>query len=222
VVDRRLPTAGLLVGLLLLALISSGCGGADSGSAGAATTNTTTAAASCPAAWKPGWQHLADRIHAPVYCPSWMPDPLTGRIQGKESFGGVGGYVLSVSPDRSYLASFIWAEPGSGELHINLRGYPGRARIPRCESEDATGTKVVIHHVPCFADPAGTVHEGAIKATMYTVNQDADQWHILMAWHYRGSLYAASMHVAAPLNYTKVVQNLHHLLSTLVLVDPAS
>jgi hypothetical protein len=219
VVDRRLPTAGLFVGLLLLALISSGCGGADSSSAGAATTHVT--AASCPAAWKPGWQHLADRINAPVYCPSWMPDPLTGRIQGKESFGGVGGYVLSVSPDRSYLASFIWAETGSGELHINLRGYPGRARIPRCESEDATGKKVVIHRVPCFADPAGTVHEGAIKATMYTVNQDADQWHILMAWHYRGGLYAASMHVAAPLNYTKVVQNLHHLLSTLVVVDPA-
>jgi hypothetical protein len=209
--------------LLLLAVVAGGCGGADSGSAGAATTTTPkTTAASCPAAWLPGWRRLADRIHAPVYCPSWMPDPLTGRIQGKESFGGVGGYVLSVSRDRSYLASFIWFEAQTGELHINLRGYPGRARVPRCQSEDATGAKVVIHHVPCFADPAGTVREGAITATMYTVNQDADQWHILMAWHYHGSLYAASMHVAAPLNYTKVVQNLHHLLSTLVIVDPAS
>src|SRR5205823_4726907 len=72
----------------------------------------------CPAA--KGWQQLADRVRAPVYCPRWMPDPLNGVIKGQWN------NIYSVSPDRSYLVGFIWFEHGSGELHVNLRGYPGR------------------------------------------------------------------------------------------------
>ena len=58
--------------------------------------------------------------------------------------------------------------------------------------------------VACFADARGTVHERGITATVYTVNQDADLWHVLYAWHYRGGLYSLSEHVALPLTYAKV------------------
>src|SRR5438128_12692550 len=90
------------------------------------TASSAPAARSCPAAWRGGWQALANRIQAPVYCPTWMPDPLDARIGGRYGNGE------SVSRDRSYLISFIWREPGSGEVHVNLRGYPGRTRIPTC------------------------------------------------------------------------------------------
>ncbi len=26
------------------------------------------------------WQRLANRIEAPVYCPGWLPDPLTAQL----------------------------------------------------------------------------------------------------------------------------------------------
>jgi hypothetical protein len=60
-----------------------------------------------------------------------------------------------------------------------------------------------------------------ITATIYTVNQDADQWHILLAWHHRGSLYTVSEHVIKPyLSASLVVKNLDRLLAGLVLVRP--
>src|SRR5256885_483446 len=80
----------------------------------------------CPANAVAGWQRLADRINAPVYCPTWMPNPLDGRI------GGQWTDVDSVSRDRSYLISFLWHEKDSGDVHVNFRGYPGRTRVPTC------------------------------------------------------------------------------------------
>jgi len=52
------------------------------------------------------------------------------------------------------------------------------------------------------------------------VNQDADQWHILLAWKHRGSLYTVSEHVIAPYTYRQVVKNLDRLLAGLVVVRP--
>src|SRR5262249_51272384 len=80
----------------------------------------------CPAKAAAGWQRLADRIHAPVFCPSWMPSPLDARI------GGPWTDVNSVSRDRSYLVSFLWHEKDSGDVHVNFRGYPGRRGMPTC------------------------------------------------------------------------------------------
>jgi hypothetical protein len=118
------------------------------------------------------WQRLANRIHAPVYCPGWMPDPLDGVIGGR------------------------WNT------------------IPRCPAEVGNTT------VPCFADPHGTRHLNGIDATVYTVNQGADQWHVLYAWRRNGSLYALSQHVAPPLTYKKVVADLDRMLRSLVRIEP--
>jgi hypothetical protein len=159
-----------------------------------------------------GWQRLADRIHAPVYCPAWLPDPLDGHI------GGQWNNIDSVGKDRSYLIGFVWQEVGSGELHVNLRGYPGRTRIPTCRRPP--DGKQPARPVACFADPNGTFRTGDIRATLFTVNQDADTWHLLYAWRHGGSLYTISQHVAPPLTYRKVLADLQHELKSLVLVEP--
>jgi hypothetical protein len=216
---KKLTLASLST-LAAVALVTGGCGADTATNSKAAAP--AKAASTCPATWRPGWQQLANRIHAPVYCPAWVPDPLTGQIVGQVSFGGAGGPAVSVSPDRSYLVSLAWAEPQSGEVHVNLRGYPGRIKVPTCIYEDYNHGKIYRKPVPCFSDARGTAQERGITATVYTVNQDADLWHVLYAWHYRGGLYTLSEHVAVPLTYAKVVANLHHMLRDLVLVDPTS
>ncbi len=215
----KLTLASLSI-LAAAALVTAGCGADMSTSSKAAARKP--AAPTCPATWRPGWQQLANRIHAPVYCPAWVPSPLTGQIVGQVSFAGGGGPAVSVSKDRSYLVSLAWAEPQTGEVHVNLRGYPGRTKVPICISQDYNNGKLTSKPVPCFDDARGTVHERGITATVYTVNQDADLWHVLYAWHYRGGLYSVSEHIALPLTYKMVIANLHRMLRDMVLINPTA
>lgn len=199
-----------LAGLLTAAaILCSAC----SGSGSSASAADRAQASSCPAGWLTGWQRLADRIHAPVYCPGWIPSPLTGDIHGQWSTGA------DVSRDRSYLVGFIWVEH-SDEVHVNLRGYPGRTAVPRCLDTEQAGKKTVTTTVPCFADPKWTKRIDGTKVTLYTVNRDADQWHLLLAWRHHGSLYAVSEHVAPPFGYNRVLRNLRHMFHRLVLLKP--
>jgi hypothetical protein len=196
---------GVVVGALVavLAVVAAGC--SSGGKPHAAVADASGSA--CPKAWASGWAKLANRVRAEVYCPRWMPDPLTGRI------GGPWNNIDSVGRDRSYLIGFVWQEQ-NGEKHVNFRGYPGRTRIPTCIGEDNRS------RVPCFSDPAGRKRVGGIDATLYTVNHGADQWHLLYAWRHDGSLYTVSQHVAPPLSYRQVRQNLVRILRSLVLVRP--
>lgn len=193
------------IALVAAAVALSGCGGKAEAA--------KPAAPHCSGAARAGWQKLADRIHAPVFCPAWLPDPLTGVIGSRDNNIG------SVDKDRSYLMSWVWQETGAGaaggELHVNLRGYPGVTKIPTCRNAD-TGGKV-----PCFADARGTRRVGPIVATLYSVNQDADQWHIAYAWRHGGSLYTLSEHLAPPLTYRHVVRYLDRELRSLELINPA-
>ncbi|HZC31215.1 MAG TPA: hypothetical protein VE261_06815, partial [Gaiellaceae bacterium] len=162
------------------------------------------AKASCPGPWRTGWQKLAAKVDAPVYCPTWMPNPLDAQI------GGQYEDIYSIGKDRSYLVSFLaHGDLGSGDVHVNFRGYPGRTTIPNCQTIALEGSKTIRGTTPCFADPAGFAKAPGIKATIYRVNQDADQWHILLAWRYRGSLYTVSEHVIPPYDSARrVTQNL--------------
>ena len=164
----------------------------------------------CPAAWRGGWQTLANRIQAPVYCPTWMPNPLDARI------GGQYQDIYSVGKDKSYLVSFLeHGDLGSGDVHVNFRGYPGNTAIPKCPAPVGRGK------VACFSEPVGRLSANGIRATVYQVNQGADQWHILLAWKFNRSLYTVSEHVIAPYRFsTQVKRNLSRLLSALVLVKP--
>ena len=201
------------LGVLALSLLGlAGCGGNHS--ALLVVKLQASSPLHCPAKARAGWQRLANRIHAPVYCPTWMPDPLDGVI------GSQWNNINEVSRDRSYLLSWVWQETGlgvaGGEKHVNLRGYPDRTQIPKCVNADSK-QRVLI---PCFNDPGGKVREAGVTATVYNVNQDADQWHVLYAWRYAGSLYTVSEHVAPPFTYRKVRSTLDRILRGLVLVQP--
>src|SRR6478672_13962388 len=109
-----------------------------------------SAKSGCPAAWRSGWQTLANRVQAPVYCPTWMPNPLDAKI------GGQYIDIHSIGKDRSYLVSFLeHGDLGSGDVHVNFRGYPGHTAVPRCTTVIPNGTKTIRGKTACFADAAG-------------------------------------------------------------------
>lgn len=203
---RKLAVIAALLGACALL---AGCGGSKK----SAPPPQKPAVPVC--AHPAGWQKLATRIHAVVYCPGWLPDPLSGQI------GAVDNNINSVSKDRSYLESWVWQDVDlggtSGELHVNLRGYPGVDAVPNCTT-GGIGSRTV----KCFANPIGTYEANGIKATIDTVNQDADEWHIAMVWKANGGLYTISEHVAPPLSADKVVRYLKKEISNLVVIRPAS
>ena len=195
---------------------AAGCGGGGSSSAAEAAQAKPPA---CSKAARGSWQKLANRIHAPVYCPAWLPNPLVGRWSGSPFNGH------EVDPNRSYLVKFLWFDAGlpggPSEVHVNLRGWPGNPRIPTCDQTLTVGGKTIEKPSPCFSDPKPRKrHFGKIVATLYTANQGADQWHLLYAWHRNGSLYSLSEHVADPYTYRQVLFNLDRMMRALVLVEP--
>lgn len=204
VIDRL--RAACTFALAVPALAAAGCSGQEPGGAGTANPAPAPAKiAECPADLEAGWQKLADRIEAPVYCPSWLPDPLTGEL------GGEWHATDSVKRDGSYLMGFIWYERAAAEVHVNLRAYPGRTEIPTCNGR------------PCFSDSQGTKHVGDFDVEVFTVNRGADTWHVLYAWERDGSLYTVSQHVVPELGlpYGRVVANLDRIVKGLELVEPA-
>jgi hypothetical protein len=197
----------VVLGLVAAALVASGC--SESKRAAAAPAG----AERCPAAWKTGWQRLANRVGAPVYCPGWMPAPLDAKIGGEWKDG------LVVGRDHSYAVSFL-SHDASGDVHVIFRGYPGRTRIPTCVEHQLVNGKLRKRKLPCFADPHGRRRVRGLTVTLYTVNQDWDQWHLLYAWRRSGSLYSVSEHVIRPLGYRQVLANLDRLVRSLALVRP--
>jgi hypothetical protein len=206
--------AAALAALLLAVPTAAACGSQAASSPSPAASQP----AACPADWVSGWRQLADRVKAPVYCPRWVPSPLTPKLG--EQYAGQGSTAVTVGKDGSYLVSLIWSD-ASGEVHVNFGGYLHRTSIPRCDDVQTANGDTVRTKVPCFSDASGTFKAGGITATLYTVNRGPDQWHLLYAWKYRGSLYTVSQHVAAPLTYPQVSADLKRMVRDLVLLDPA-
>jgi hypothetical protein len=203
-----------------LALVSVGCGDGDYSSSGSTRAASAAAGAACPKAWKAGWQRLADEVGAPVFCPTWMPSEVDAKIGGRFKNG------RWVDADKSYLVSFLWLDQDAGvarEVHVNFRGYPGRTAIPTCETTRTVKGKTVRKPIACFSDPQPKKRRlGNITATVYTVNQGIDEWHVLYAWKRDGSLYTVSQHVASPYSYRQVVENLDRMTKGLVLLQPTA
>jgi hypothetical protein len=201
----------------LAALALAGYGGSP---AKRVSASASAGKPACPKASAPGWKRLANEINALVYCPAWMPRPLDAVIGGRYANG------RSVDKDRSYLISFVWLDRDEsriiGEVHVNLRGYPGRTSLPVCDELLRIKGRLTHRAIPCFADARGTRHVGAIRATVYTANQGADAWHVLYAWRQNGSLYSISEHVAPPYSFTQVVRNLDRMLRNLVAIKPSA
>jgi hypothetical protein len=200
--------------IVLLALVSAGCSMGDDGVE--ETASARQQSAGCPAAWEPGWQKLADDVGMRVYCPSWMPSPIDAEIGGQWNSDG----AIVDDKDKSYLAGFLWHEAGSGDVHVNFRGYPGKTAIPQCLDTQTSGGKTRRRSVPCFSDRQGTREVGGKTVTVYTVSRDADQWHVTYTWKENGSLYAVSEHVAPPLTFRRVLQNLDRIVGGLEGIEP--
>jgi len=199
---KRIVPGILVLGAVLLV---SGFGGAGAG-------GESTKASACPKAWRAGWQLLADRIQAPVYCPSWLPAPLTGEIGGPYA-------ALSLDADRSYLVTFLDQHEGL-EMHVTMRGYPGQTEVPVCRHVELVRGKKIEKQVPCFAGRRGTKRVPGITAVVYTVNQDADEGHVLYAWRYRDSLYTLAHHAEHSLTRRVAVWNLDRMLRSFARVEP--
>ena len=203
----------MILVLFAAVVASAGCSESESSSAQGAQPKPAV----CPKAQLVSWQKLANEIEAAVYCPSWLPFPLVGRFGGRY-FNG-----RHVDSDRSYLVSFVWFESGGSvvqEVHVNLRGYPGRTRIPTCEDTFTEGGQTVRKKIPCFSDRQGRKRLGRTAVTVYTANQGADMWHVLYAWRRNGSLYTLSEHVAPPYTYAQVISHLDRMVRRLELVEP--
>ena len=74
--------------------------------------------------------------------------------------------------------------------------------------------------MPCLASLHGDCSANGISATMDTVNQDADRWHVALVWLRQGSLSSLSERVAAPLTFSEVITLLKQQLRSLVVVGP--
>jgi hypothetical protein len=203
--------------VVLLVVCVAALAGCSYGNKTEDTAAAKSQARGCPAAWKAGWQRLANRVDVPVYCPNWMPSPLDASIGGQWNSDGP-----IVDKDRSYLVGFLWHEAGSGDVHINFRGYPGRTTVPQCIDVQTTGGKTRRREVPCFSDPRGTRRIGDKDVTVYTVSRDADQWHVTYLWRRNGTLYTVSEHVAPPLTFRRVTANLDQLVGGLELIRPTA
>jgi hypothetical protein len=163
----------------------------------------------CPDAWKAGWQKLALEVGAPVYCPSWMPNPIDGRI------GGEWNGLRLVDKHGGFLVSFIYQETGSGEVHVNFHRWPS-TRMPLCRAETSK------RMIPCYSEPGGHLRVNGIDATLYTVSRDADQWHLSFLWRRGGATYVVSEHVAPPYTFAQVKRNVTRIVRSLVLVRPTT
>lgn len=203
-----------LAALAVGAAVVGGCAGDDEPAAPAKAAPPPPPA--CPADLKADYQKLANRVRIPVYCPTWMPPPLDGDVNGPWENG------VSVKRDRSFLVSFLWHEPPAQDVHVNLRGYPNRKAIPRCEDTQVVAGKVRRRPIPCFSDPQQVRRVAGLTVTPYTVNQGVDQWHVLYLWRAGGHLYTISEHVAKPLTYRHVVRNLDRMMRGLVRIEPTS
>ena len=101
---------------------------------------------------RPGWQKLANRIDAPVYCPGWLPDPLTGQI------GGRWNNINSVSPRPQLPRELRLAGDRAAALpaaSCTSTSAPTRVatKIPTCRTGGSDS-----RNVPCFADAARARH----------------------------------------------------------------
>lgn len=200
---NRVQRCGLLAVLAVLVGLAAGCAGDDVTSPAASASSPPT----CPAQFRAGWQRLANRVDAPVYCPRWLPDPLKPEAHLHSPIGA----------DRSWQIGFHEYELRSVELHVVVSGYPN-GRPPQCE-DLKTG-----EFGSCWQERHGTRRIGDRVVTVYERGVGHEASHVVYAWRERGTLYAASMHVDhrpnSALPRSRVKNQLARVVQSLVPIEP--
>ena len=174
--DGQLRLRSLTFCASLLALLAAcACGGGA-----AADPVSSRPAATCPATLEPGWQQWTNRIGAVVYCPSYVPPPITAEIDGQ--------WNTAKAPGRRWQLGFAWLEHDQLE-HLVFEGYPDAAWPPTCPGKPRR---------PCFAHVVGKDTINGFDVTWYDHNQ-ASHWHHLAAtFAANGYHYVVSMHIIDP------------------------
>ena len=145
----------------------------------------------CAAAWRPGWQQLANRVQARLL-PDLDAEPARRGHEGADEERRVGQARRSW-PRQLPLARAAGAGRPRQLPRLSgpycdpaLRGHPGG-----CGEE--------VRHATSRASATRSPRTGGrFSVTPYTVNQGVDQWHVLYLWRERGSIYTVSQHVAKP------------------------
>ena len=195
--------SGGIVAAALVLLVGAGCSADDEAPAGAGSS-AAASRAECPPEWRTRWQQLANTIHAPVYCPNWLPNPLVGDLE----------HAPSVDPDHSYQAGFHDPELISAETHVVLSGYPKKKRPPRCE--DISRRRMT----SCWLEPSGRKRVGELTVTVYERALGHESRHLVYAWMDRGSLYAASIHVDPRIGISRARRDLTRIVGGLERIEP--
>jgi hypothetical protein len=166
----------VVLGLVML-LAVAGC--ADNGSSAATGTRSEGRASkpACPDAWKADWQAWADRVGETVFCPSFVPSPITAQIGGQ--------WNTAREPGKAWQLGYAWLEHDD-LVHVVFEGYPERVWPPRCEG------------VPCFDGKVGTENIAGHEVTWYDHNEASHSGHVAAAFHDGGVVYVVSMHVSRP------------------------
>src|SRR6185312_6625680 len=150
---------GLVAALTLPVTIAASCsdGNSAAGTAGSAASSAPT----CPKEWAADWQAWADKVGMTVWCPTYLPSPIDGRI------GPANEYNTARSPGRHWQLGYVWRdEDFSGLVHIVFEGMPDKLWPPRCGG------------MLCFAGPSGRSVVAGHDVRWYIHNMGSSSGHI--------------------------------------------
>ena len=199
----RLRSLNCLVALVAL-LAACGCGGGSDAAGSSAAPSAGQAPAGCPTAWVAGWQRFTDRVRSIVYCPSYVPPPITAEIGGQ--------WNTAKAPGRSWQLGFAWLEHDQLE-HLVFEGYPASRWPPICPGKPRR---------PCFAHVVGKQTINGFQVTWYDHNQASHWHHLAAAFAANGRQYVVSMHVIDPYGTEQKVRDaLTRTIQGLVPLTPA-
>ncbi len=188
-------TAALLALAVALTLVSCTSGNSSAPSATAPTARV------CPHAWAAGWTAWAGRVGATVYCPTWLPSPIDGRIGGQWS--------TESSPGRHWQLGFVWRdEDFSGLVHVVFEGAPEADWPLRCGGP------------LCFAGRTGSTDVHGLHVVWYDHDLGSSSGHVAAVFHAGGQVYIVSMHVFGDVGRAQTQAMVRRIVAGLVRVQP--
>jgi hypothetical protein len=203
----------LLAGALAVAALAAGCAGAGDAGAGG-ETGKPAAEKQCPKAWAADWARWADRVGMTVYCPTWLPSPITGEIGGQWNTAAESG--------RFWQLGYVWRDVGFADLvHVVFDGYPPDAWPRKCRDTRRVDGKVTTVPVPCFSGPLGRERVNGLDVRWFRRGRGSHGGHVVALFAHEGNTYAVSMHglPGTPIERTRA--NVRRIVANLVPVRPA-
>lgn len=191
---------GLVAALTLPVTLAPSCSDGNS-AAGTPGSATSSPAPACPKEWKADWQAWADKVGMTVWCPTYLPSPIDGRI------GPENEYNTARSPGRHWQLGYVWRdEDFSGLVHVVFEGMPEKLWPPRCGG------------MMCFAGPSGRSTIAGHDVRWYSHNMGSSSGHIAAVFHDEDNAYIVSMHVFGTVDAAKTRAMVQQMVAGLVAV----